>query len=275
VKKTTFFVFFSTFFALYHSMASADEPVNAEITEISIGAELFRWQEFSGDGARLLTEQGPRTYFRFSRNNDVRKNNGRLYSMIASLYGGDVEYDGQSQPGGHFSPADVDYAGMSGEFLGGYRYKNPIKAHALDLLAGVGVDSWSREISNGVNSQGVNVRGLDEDYTVIYMRMGVGLEYRQPFWKSLWRAGVKYPVYTKEIIDMPAVRLSPGKEPSAFFSYRFQLANGGDLDKGTFFYFVYDSYRFSKSPVVKTGALLVHQPRSRMDIVSLSIGRAF
>ncbi len=259
----------------FNSKLMSAESSGSDITEISIGAEIFRWQEFGRDDARLLTEQGLRAYLRYSRNNHVRKSNGYLYNITGSLYGGDVEYDGQSQPGGHFSPADVDYAGLSGEFLGGYRYKNPLRAHALDLFAGIGFDWWSRGISDGVNSQGVAVRGLNEEYSIIFMRVGMGLEYRKSFWKSLWRAGVKYPLFTEEIVDMPAVKLTPGKSPSLFFSYRFQMASGHGLDKGTFFYFVYDSYRFSKSPVVTTGSLLVHQPKSRMDTVSLSIGRAF
>jgi len=275
MKRMAALLFVSVLFMFCNSVVIADDAAAEGITEVSIGAELFRWQEFGSDDARLLTEQGPRVSFRFSRNNDVRPSNGYLYNISGSLYGGDVEYDGQSQPGGHFSPSDVDYAGMSAEFLGGYRLKVPIKAHALDLLAGIGVDSWSREISNGVNSQGVRVRGLDEDYRIIFTRLGVGFEYRQVFWKSLWRAGVKYPVSTKETLDLPAVKLDPGKEPSIFFSYRFQLINDGNLDKGTFFSFIYDSYRFSKSPVVSTGLLFVHQPKSRMDVVSLSIGRAF
>jgi len=280
MKRMTALSFVSAFFMFCNSIVIADDTAGEGITEVSIGVELFRWQEFgqqgfSNDDVRLLTEQGPRVSFRFSRNNDVRPSNGYLYNISASLYGGDVEYDGQSQPGGHFSPADVDYAGMSAEFLGGYRLKAPLKAHALDLLAGIGVDSWTREISDGVNSQGVRVRGIEEDYRIIFMRLGVGLEYRQAFWKSLWRTGVKYPVSTKETLDLPAVKLEPGKEPSLFFSYRFQLINDDNLDKGTFFSFIYDSYRFSKSPVVSTGPLLVHQPNSHMDVVSLSIGRAF
>jgi len=279
MKRMTALAFVSVFFIFCNSTVIAGDVLDEGISELSVGAELFRWQEFDSADNRLLIEHGPRARFKVSHNNESRLTGGFIYNGSASLYGGkyreDVKYSGQSQPGGHFSPADVDYAGMSAEFIGGYRLKAPLKAHALDLLAGIGVDSWTREISNGVNSQGVRVRGIEEDYRIIFMRLGVGLEYRQAFWKSLWRTGVKYPVSTKETLDLPAVKLEPGKEPSLFFSYRFQLINDDNLDKGTFFSFIYDSYRFSKSPVVRSGLLFVRQPKSSMDVVSLSIGRAF
>ncbi len=246
------------------------------MTEVSIGLELFRWQEFDNSDIRLLTEQGPRARIKFSHNNEARLTDGILYSVSGSLYGGDVEYDGQSQPGGHFSAADVDYAGVSGELRGGYRLANFFRGgRSLDLLVGAGIDSWTREIGSGVNSQGNPVQGLVEDYKIAFTRFALGMENRAVLWKSLWRLGIKYPVFTKETLDVPSVDLDPGKEASVFFTYRFQLVNGSNLDEGTFIYFMYDSYRFSKSPAVTSGAFLVHQPRSSMDIVSLSIGRAF
>ncbi len=159
--------------------------------------------------------------------------------------------------------------------MGGYRFKNLFWGRSLDLLAGVGVDDWTREISSGVNSQGKTVSGLVEDYKVAFTRFSLGVENREMLWKSLWRMGIKYPVYTKETLDVPSVELNPGKEASVFLTYRFQLVNGSNLDKGVFIYFMYDSYRFSKSAAVTSGAFLVHQPRSSMDVVSLSIGRAF
>jgi len=278
------FVLTGAMLFLWQSLAIADELVDAGMTEVSVGIELFRWQEFDSAGTRLLTEQGPRAYFRFSHNNESRLTDGIVYSVSGSLYGGDVEYDGQSQSTipntpkentGYFSAANVDYAGVSGEVWGGYRLANFMKGRSIDLLAGVGIDSWTREIGSGINSQGATVQGVVEDYKVAYTRFGLGAENRDPIWRSLWRAGIKYPFFTKETLDILSVGLEPQGEASAFFMYRFQLSDNGKLNSGTFVYFVYDSYRFSKSPIVASGNLLVYQPRSNMDVVSLSIGRAF
>ncbi|HED39141.1 MAG TPA: hypothetical protein ENJ13_01770 [Chromatiales bacterium] len=255
-------------------------PGSEGLTEVSLGFELFRWQEFDRNGTRLLTEQGPRTRFTISRNNEARVTSGIIYNVHGSFYGGDVEYDGQDQSldpntpkteTGYFSTAYVDYAGVTGEVLGGYRLKNLFWGNSLDLLAGIGIDSWSREIGSGINSQGNKVSGLNEDYQIAFTRVSLGMENREAFWKSLWRAGIKYPVFTKETVDFPSVKLEPGKEASAFFSYRLQLVNDRSLDEGTFIYFVYDSYRFSRSAPV-SGFV---QPQSNMDVMSLSIGRAF
>lgn len=245
------------------------------LTEVSLGLELFRWQEFNSSDTRLLTEQGPRARIRFSHSNETRVSSGVIYRLDGSLYGGDVEYDGQSQPGGHFSAADVDYTGVTGEAWGGYRLVNSPLGQSVDFLVGVGIDSWTRDIGSGVNSQGNSVGGLVEDYKIAFTRFSLGGHHRAEFWKNLWRLGVKYPVFTKETLDIPSVDLDPGKEPSVFFSYRFQLMNWQGLDKGTFIVFVYDSFRFSKSPAVPAGDFLVHQPKSSMDTLSLSIGRVF
>jgi len=254
------------------------------LVEVSGGLELFRWQEFGEDNTRLLTEQGQRVYFRFSRNNDARQTTGTLYHLTGSLYGGDVEYDGQTQSfdpnvrkeeTGYFSAANVDYAGASGELGAGYRFTDFIWGRSLDLVAGVGIDSWTREIANGISSQGETVLGLVEDYKIAYSRAAIGMESRKLFWRTQWRAGIKYPFFTKETLDTPSVELEPEGRPSAFFMYRVQLTQNSTLNEGTFIYFVYDSYRFAKSPVAASGNFLFRQPRSSMDVVSLSIGRAF
>jgi len=269
-------------FSLWHMQVMA-KPLFSEhasvfeggLTEVSLGIELFRWQEFNSNNTRLLTEQGPRARIRLSHNNEARLSSGLIYRVDGSFYGGNVDYDGQSQPGGRFSAANVNYVGLTGELSIGYRLTNLSRGPSLDLLVGTGIDSWTRDIESGVDSQGNSVKGLVEDYKIVFTRFSLGVENRDEYWKTLWRVGVKYPVFTKETLDIPPVKLEPGKEPSLFFSYRFQLMNWQGLDKGTFFSFTYDSFRFSKSPAVSTGAVLVHQPKSSMDMLSLSIGRVF
>jgi len=280
--RVPFFALVGAVLVLLPSLVFAGNDTDTAMTEASIGVELFRWQEFDNNDIRLLTEQGPRVRFNLAHNNEARITSGFLYSVGGSLYGGDVAYDGQTQnidPNnnapkinfGYFSAANVDYSGVSGELRMGYRFKNIFWNRSFDLLAGLGAESWTREIGSGVSSQGQTVRGLVEDYKIAYTRFALGVEKRKTIWRSLWRLGVKYPVFTKETLDSPSLELKPGKEVSAFFSYRFQLVDNGRLDQGTFVYFVYDGYRFSRSPVVSGFA----QPRSNMDVVTLSIGRAF
>ncbi|MBL1260264.1 MAG: hypothetical protein COB33_007015 [Thiotrichaceae bacterium] len=270
MKKTTAFIFFTALLALCNSLVVADEPAHERAAEISIGLELFRWQEFDRAGTRLLTEQGPRARLSFSHNNEGRLTSGLLYRMEFSAYGGAVDYDGQTQSLGHFAAARVDYLGGATELTGGYRLVNSKLGRSFDLLAGVGWDSWSRSIGGGTSSQGQRVTGYEEVYDIVFTRFSLGMEKRADIWRSLWRAGIKYPVYTKETIDAFSLELKPGKRPSLFFSYRFQLI-GHDGGQGTYVKFLYDTYRFAKSDVVSG----FEQPKSRMNIMRFSIGRAF
>lgn len=253
---------------------------DAGLTEVSIGLELFRWQEFDSGGNRLLTEQGPRVNMRYSRNNESRISSGMLYNINGSLYGGDVEYDGQTQYiadlknkdlNDIFISSNTDYAGVTGEVNIGYRTRPLAGVGELDLLGGIGIDSWTRTISDGVDARNQRVDGLVEDYKIGFARLAIGKNKQHNFWKGLWRIGVKYPFFTKETLDVPSLELDPGKLISGFFIYRFQLMQNGSMNKGVFVSFIYDGYRFSKSPVVKR----FRQPKSNMDIISLSIGMSF
>ncbi|MCF6322772.1 MAG: hypothetical protein L3J89_00365 [Gammaproteobacteria bacterium] len=270
MKKTTVFVFFSTLLIFGNSLVIADELADDGVTEVSAGVELFRWQEFGRTGTRLLTEQGPRARLNFSHNNEGRLTSGLLYRMDASVYGGVVDYDGQTQRLGRFATASVDYLGAATELTGGYRLVNYKWGRSLDLLAGVGLDRWSRDIGNGTSSQGDRVTGYEEVFDIAFTRFSLGMEKRADIWRSLWRAGIKYPFYTNETIDAFSLELKPGKRPSLFFSYRFQLI-GRTGDEGVYVKFLYDSYRFAKSDVVSG----FEQPKSDMDVMNFSIGRVF
>jgi len=281
MKRMTALSFVGVFFIFCNSTVIAGDVVDEGVSELSVGAELFRWQEFNRAGTRLLTEQGVRNRLSFSRNNEMRSSSGMLYRVSGSMYVGTVDYDGQTQPvdrstpkelTGYYAASSVDYSGVVGELTGGYRIAGFKWGRALDLLVGVGVDSWSRDIGNGTSSQGKTVGGYEEDYEIVFSRFSLGMEKKTPIWRSLWRAGILYPISTDEKVDGLALnlKLKPGREPSAFFSYRFQLADSGGK-AGLYAKFVYDSYRFSKSAVVSG----FEQPKSDMDMVSLSIGRVF
>ncbi len=270
MKKTTVSVFFSALLIFGNSLVIADEPAYGGVTEIGVGVELFRWQEFNRAGTRLLTEQGPRARLSFSHNNEARLTSGLLYRMDASVYGGVVDYDGQTQSLGYFSATRVGYLGAATELTGGYRLVNFKWGRSLDLLAGVGLDRWSRDIRDGTSSQGGRVTGYEEIFDIAFTRFSLGMEKKADIWRSLWRAGIKYPVYTNETIDAFSLELKPSKRPSLFFSYRFQLI-GSAGGKGTYVKFLYDSYRFAKSDVVSG----FEQPKSEVDVMSFSMGRAF
>jgi len=271
MKKITAFTFFSVFLLFSNSTVIAAESTYEGVTEVSAGLELYRWQEFDRAGTRLLTEQGPRVRFNVSHGNEGRLASGLLYRVDSSIvYSRLVDYDGQTQVFGHFAAASVDYFGAAAELTGGYRLKNFIWGSSLDLLAGLGLDSWSRDIGNGISSQGGRVSGYEEVFDIAFTRFSLGMEKKADIWRSLWRAGIKYPVYTNETINAFSLELKPGKRPSLFFTHRFQLIRG-EAGRGAYVNFSYDSYRFAKSDVVSG----FEQPESHMDIVSFSIGRAF
>ncbi|MEK7223187.1 MAG: hypothetical protein AAB156_02830 [Pseudomonadota bacterium] len=260
-----------TLFSIAAPAVFAGELASRPSFAVNAGVENFCWEEFSG-GRRLLSETGPRLVVGFTLDRLLQGNQTNPYSAEARAYLGVVDYDGQTQSGVS-AKTDVDYFGVSAEAMGGLRL---VGSPRMDLLGGVGMDTWTRDIQDGVTANGSTALGYREDYFILYGKLGPGFLFQSETSRSYLQFGLKYPFYTYERAYLTSigfdsdVELAPGKQLSGYV--KWQMNWGRQADKPRFgVSFYYDSYRFSASAskTVSAGSTLynVHQPESRMDVL--------
>ena len=253
------------------SVAHADETTPKPPLTVNVGVESFRWTEYDAS-QRLLRETGPRLVVGFTLDQLLHGNLATPYAVEVRGYVGFIDYDGQTQAGVS-AKTDVDYFGVSGEIMGGMRLAG---SRRMDLLGGVGVDTWTRDIQDGVAANGSPAFGYQEDYFILYGKLGPGFLFESGARRSYLQFGIKYPFYTYERAYLSTigfdsdVELKPGKKISGFA--KWGMSWGKETDKtrlGASIY--YDSFRFSASgsKTVTGGGTLysVHQPESRMDVL--------
>jgi hypothetical protein len=259
-----------TLFSIAAPAVFAGELASRPSYAVNAGVESFRWEEFSG-GQRLLTETGPRLVIGLTLDHLQQGNQTNPYSAEVRAYLGVIDYDGQTQSGVS-AQTDVNYFGVSAEVMGGLR----LAGSRMDLLGGVGVDTWTRELQDGVTANGSVAQGYREDYFILYGKLGPGFLFQNETSRSYLQFGLKYPLYTYErayLTDIgfdSDVELAPGKQLSGYA--KWQMNWGRQADKPRFgLSFYYDSFRFSASAskTVSAGSALysVHQPESRMDVL--------
>ncbi len=260
-----------TFCMLGVPVAHADEAAPKPSFAVNAGVESFRWEEFSG-GQRLLSETGPRLAVGFTLDHLLQGNQANPYAVEARAYLGKIDYDGQTQAGVS-AKTDTNYFGVSAEAVGGLRLAGSLR---MDLLGGLGVDTWTRDIQDGVTANGAAALGYREDYFILYGKLGPGFLFQSESRRAYLQFGLKYPFYTYErayLTDIgfdSDVELAPGKQLSGYV--KWQMNWGRETDKPRFgASFYYDSFRFSASAskTVSAGSTLysVHQPESRMDVL--------
>ena len=260
--------------SLFSTTVAALENTAVFNTELNAGIEMFRWQEFEDNGSRLLTEFGPRLFFLAAINNTDRPRNGFIYEAILKGYTGNVDYDGQDSDG-IFTSSKTIYSGFALELNGGLRITDNVD---FDMLAGLGINVWRRDIKDEQNAQGGLVSGIVEDYNIQYLTLAVGLPQRLANADGYLKVGLKSPFSTTEDVERFNVRLSPGKKLSGIISYKLTFnANQNNLISSIMFY--YDGFRFSKSPdkvsVNNNVPVQVHQPKSNLDVFGIAIGHSF
>jgi hypothetical protein len=237
---------------------------------VNVGVESFLWKEYSG-GQRLLRESGPRLTVGLTLDHLLHGNPAKPYAMEVRGYVGFIDYDGQTQAGVPVQ-TDVDYFGVSAEIVGVHPLRGSPRTH---VLFGLGVDTWIRDIQDGVAANGSPAFGYQEDYFILYGKLGPGFLFQSGARRSFLQFGIKYPFYTYEQAYLSTVgfdddvNLKPGKKISGFA--KWQMIGGKEKGKARFGASVYyDSFRFSASgsKTVSAGGTLfsVQQPESRMDV---------
>lgn len=259
------------FFIFGVPIVHADEAAPKPPLAMNVGVEGFRWEEFSG-GQRLLRETGPRLMVGLMLDHLLQNGQSNPYSLEARAYLGVVNYDGQTQAGVS-AKTDTNYFGASAEAMGGWRLAN---SPGMDLLGGLGVDTWTRDIKNGIAADGSNALGSREDYFILYGKLGPGFLFQNGTRQSYLQFGLKYPLYTYErayLTDLgfdSDVELAPGGRLSGYMKWRMKWGRETNMQRyGVTIY--YESFRFGASPVKTVtggGALYgVYQPESHMDVL--------
>lgn len=234
--------------------------------------EYFTWREYDDAGAQLLREAGPRFGVGLSYHR-VFQNQATLKPRL-ELYGGHVDYVGQTQAGDPVK-SNTNYFAFkleidAGGKLGGQHF-------SVEPFGGLGFRMWDRDIEDSVTATGTPAYGYREEWATVYIRAGArgNLVLSQDS-KLFFEAGVKLPLYSENYISDVAyedITLEPEGRISPFAEAGWKA---GAFKLSAF----YDSMRFAKSAVVIVydpfyGYVGYWQPESISHVLGIRIGRSF
>ncbi len=263
---------FAVIIASAGHIAQAQEPWNLgpRETYVQAGMEQYDWKEFTPTGSTLDAESGQLATMGAGVTNFARVGQGPIYRAGARVYLGTIGYDGQTQGGIPLTTLS-DYQGTQIEGLGGYQFTR--WQHGIDLFGGVGWEYWSRSLRNANAVNGTSAYGYDEQYTVLYSKLGVGLSGDRGSWSYRIKVGGTLPVYTYEYVNLgDGLGLTPGRQWSGFARFTVDF---GPASRNHFgLVLSYDSYRFSRSSPeqltvsgVPSGYYV--QPQSHRDVYAI------
>jgi hypothetical protein len=250
-------------------LGSIAKGTSAAGLDFAGGIEHFRWREFGDGGAQLLEESGPRGFFGVDLRQPLGRGSANFLDAGGRVYLGVVDYDGQACNilTGTCVPLDSEtwYAGVRAEAALRHSF---LAAPGLEVFAGAGVDTWSREIENTATAAGGS-----EGWTVLFVTTGAGYRAATGLRAD---AGLKYPFYALNDTDIGAT-LNPRGRVSAFARLSTTLGSAPQARWRLGAY--YDSYRFAESDheIVASiiGLLEVWQPQSEQDVIGLEVARSW
>jgi hypothetical protein len=237
-----------------------------------IGAHNFYWDEHDDNGEKLLDEKGILYELGFKIDNGNRNTSGWLGSLQFSFKRGDVDYDGQTQSGTPVKTT-TKYQDYVIEGNAGYRFHSGGMT-SFDLLAGLGVNSWDRDIQNSTDINGNPVFGYLEEYRLTYARLTAGINFHQTRWLHQLRAGGRYGLDISERIDLFGVTLEPKPQFSPYIEWRSdRLSATGKPRLGFSIY--HEQLILDKSDPVAIPPFLIWQPESKRVETGLRLYYSF
>ncbi len=279
VSRVSFFALAAAFLIGSPAIPSTAYAVPAEPGSrlgFHLGGDQFEWQEWDpADSSRkILKESGPRFRGAITWDNFMRPSEGGVYALDIQGYYGRVDYDGETQTGAPLK-TDVDYAGGLAEGRLGYRFEIGWTAYGLDILGGLGYESWTRDIKDGRLEDGTRVQGYEEQYGVTYARLGLALaDLSETKWFGRLEAGVRYPLSVDETVGEPInATLHPRRDTSLYVTYEITRTPYGAPSVGVTLF--YDSLSLKESPVGSSDIGPVLQPKSEMKVSGIRLGVYF
>ena len=236
---------------------------------IKAGIENFKWKEYHGN-EKLLEESGNRSFLGLAIDRTHSLSSEIVYNHEAKFYGGDVIYDGQTQAGVPVK-SNTGYSGLlySAEF--GRRLELMESKFAWDILFGLKLDMWDRDIKGGLDETGNFARGYKESYTIVSGNAGTGPVWKNNYWFGRFLLGFSYPFFTKEVVQGLHAPLEPKGQTSIYFKMHNQFPMTKHVNFILDLY--YDAYQFGQSdPVSISNDIKVWQPDSSQETLGLQIG---
>lgn len=291
LKRTPHWIAPCLLYGCWTTAASAESSLDP-VPSVSGGLEYFHLQELNTGGARLLAETGYRYVIRATLDSAGRYDPVArlLYHLELAGYAGPVDYDGQSQsidPHQNNLPfsTTTHYQGVRAEAVGGVRLTPETMSRSLDLIGGLGADTWRRQIDSGTTAAGTAVSGVEEIYQVVYAKAGLGMS---DLWSGRWhnylQAGLKLPIKVNEDVNLRAVgydrnlSLSPGNAYSGFAELTLEAPADGTCGN-LLLSLYYQGLRFDPSPskLASRGNTVVSvwQPETHIDVFGLQLGYRF
>ncbi len=237
--------------------------------------QYYSWSEFASDGSRFLRESDPLygiggavTFNLYDRH--------LLLKIKGDLFGGDVDYDGQTQPDVNpaFSrlPVKTDVIYFGGRLQADLGWRFLLGSASVEPFAGIGYRGWLRSLQDSTtiarNGAPVQVIGYDEAWHLLDTKLGA--RFAIPFsddFKLIAEGGARYPFFIRNTADIPffeAVTVSPRGNWTGFAEVGCQYGRF----RPTIFY---EGYRADQSPT-NDGVV---QPRTASDLYGINIGIVF
>ncbi|MFP3980387.1 MAG: hypothetical protein ACLFUY_03255 [Desulfobacterales bacterium] len=271
LPMAAFFAVIFSLIAVPFSAFGSDTGFAAAQFEAYGKIEHFTWNEYVS-GEELLEESGPI----YGAGGSVRLPITQIVSakFRGELFGGRVDYDGQTTPGEYPLSSDTDYAGIKLEADVGVDLVAGEKSE-LGPFAGFGARVWQRDIQgnffwNPDDQKTEYARGVTERWRNYYARAGInGAHAFSSRLEAFVTAGVKIPIYTEneaELTDSVFISLEPGNRLSGFAEAGLEIG----MVKVSIFY---EGLRFSESDRLAFGDY--YQPKSEADIFGINAGVTF
>lgn len=231
---------------------------------LSAGLEYLDWEE---DVSPPVTENG--LLFTFGLRYTQELDEGLLFAYHGKLWLGSVDYSGATLFTNQPISGTTGYLGLTNEAQARWRKPMQDGQYRLDLVAGLGIDAWRRELSSVQR----------EDWFVTYVRAGVAVDsVSERTW--MYAFGIKYPLWVGEDAHLDNIgfdsnpELNPDGKVSLYTHLGYRLR-----DQWTLIGYL-DGYRFSRSnevPVTEIaqgfGPMTVYQPASDMLILGIRLER--
>ncbi len=233
------------------------------------GIESYEWQEFA-DGSKLLTESGLRSAA--SVRLDQALERGFIYGFLGEVYGGIVNYEGQTQSGIPVA-TKTEYEGWRAEGAVGWRKtfdlytRNDLGRHFGEIRAVIGLDRWERDIRDSTTVLGTPAIGYVEEYKMVYTKLAVAWHYMAARLEQRLELGVKRPLNTTQNIPAFEVELDPKPADTLYIAYEVGSGSRGAVDYGFSVY--YEPTNFKASDPEPSAIGLVYQPESHFFVVGL------